>query len=671
MHSKPSPARIGDGVVLGCDYNPEQWPRETWTEDAALMRQLGVGLVAINIFGWAALEPRAGEYDFEGLDTIIELMHANGIRVNLGTGTSSPPPWLTTAHPEVLPVADDGTTRWPGGRQAWCPSSPVFREAALGLVARVVERYGDHPAVAIWHVSNELGCHNAHCFCDESARAFRRWLERRYESIEALNAAWGTSFWSQRYSTWNEVLPPRRTISAANPSQYLDFCRFSSDELLDYYRAEAAIVRAGSAAPVTTNFMVTAHIRTLDYWSWAGEMDIVANDHYLDHRLAHPTSELSFAADLTRGLAGGDPWMLMEQSTSAVSWQPQNLAKRDGQMLRNTFSHVARGADSICFFQWRASRQGAEKFHSALLPHAGTDSAIWREATELSAALAAVGEVAGSRVAASVALVFSWPSWWAAETDSMPSRSVRYLEQVHAAYEALRRTGVTVDIVRADADLSGYAVVVAPCLYLVSDAEAANLEAFVTAGGTALVTFFSGVVDESDRVRIGGSAGPGAFAGLLGSWTEEYLPLLPSEVVALSSGAAAHTWTERVRPTTASVVDAFVDGPVAGSPAITRNRLGAGTAWYVATHLDEPDFEGLARRVLAEADVATRDLGSDVEVVARESATATFTFVINHSASAVVIEASGTELLTGEPVVGSIEVGPGLVRVVRTGKDKS
>jgi beta-galactosidase len=253
----------------------------------------------------------------------------------------------------------------------------------------------------------------------------------------------------------------------------------------------------------------------------------------------------------------------------------------------------------------------------------------------------------------------------------MPSQSVRYLEQVHAAYEALRRTGVTVDIVRGDDDISGYAVVVAPCLHLVSDAEAANLEAFVAAGGTALVTFFSGVVDESDRVRIGEAAGPGAFSGLLGAWTEEYLPLLPPETVFLSSGAAAHTWTERLRPTTAAVVESFVDGPVAGSPAVTRNELGTGTAWYVATQLAEPDFEALARRVLTEAGVATTHVGPDVEVVTRESATAAYTFIINHSASAVTLEVGGTELLTGEPVAGSIEVAPGLVRVVRTRKDNS
>lgn len=295
------------GLAFGCDYNPEQWDPEVWVEDVRLMREAGVNLVAINVFGWSHVEPRQGEYDFAALDTVIELLHGAGIGVDLGTGTASTPPWLTTRYPEVLPVVADGTTRWPGGRQAFCPSSPIYREHALALVRATAERYGDHPAVRLWHVSNELGCHNAHCYCDVSAQAFRGWLQARYGTVDALNAAWGTSFWSQRYSAWEQVLPPRATLSFTNPAQTIDFDRFSSDELLGHHRAEAAVLRELSDKPVTTNFMVAAHITALDYWSWAGDMDVIANDHYLDHRLPRPHVELAFAADTTRGLAGGAP----------------------------------------------------------------------------------------------------------------------------------------------------------------------------------------------------------------------------------------------------------------------------------------------------------------------------------------------------------------------------
>jgi beta-galactosidase len=418
-----TPTFSHDGIAYGCDYNPEQWDRSVWREDVALMQEAGVDLVALNIFGWSHLEPRPGEFDFAGLDEILDLLHEAGIRVNLGTGTASAPPWLTFRHPEILPETEDGTTRFPGGRQAWCPSSAVFRRYALELVEGVAERYGAHPAVELWHVSNELGCHNALCYDDESAEAFRGWLRARYETIERLNTAWGTSFWSQQYSDFAEILPPRLTLSSRNPSQVIDFHRFSSDELLGYYRAELEVLRRHSSVPVTTNFMVTAHIRNLDYWQWAPEMDVVANDHYLDNRLADPTAELAFASDLTRGLAGGGAWLLMEQSTGAVNWQPQNLAKAPGEMTRNSLTHVAKGAEAICFFQWRASLQGSEKFHSALLPHAGTDSDVWREVVELGATLDRLDEITGTRVQADVALLFSWENWWAADGESRPTHA--------------------------------------------------------------------------------------------------------------------------------------------------------------------------------------------------------------------------------------------------------
>lgn len=655
-------------ILFGCDYNPEQWAASVWQTDIELMVEAGIGLVAINIFGWASLEPREGSFDFEALDSIIDLLHSHRIRINLGTGTSSAPPWLSTKYPEILPQTADGTTRFPGGRQAHCPSSPVFRERALALVERVAERYGSHPAVALWHVSNELGCHNALCYCDVSAEAFRRWLETRYKSIDALNEAWGTTFWSQHYGDWAEILPPRLTLSTTNPAHTLDFHRFSSDELLDYYRGEADVVRAVSAIPVTTNFMVTAHIRNMDYWQWAADVDIVANDHYLDNRLAMPQGELSFAADLTRGLAAGNPWILMESSTSAVSWQPHNVAKLPGELILNSLTQVARGADGVCFFQWRASRQGAEKFHSALLPHAGTDSKIWRDTLELGRVLRSIAEVAETRVESTVALVFSWQSWWAAEGDSQPSSAVRYLEQVHAGYEALRQNGVTVDIVPPGAELSGYAVVLLPCLYLLTDAEASVISDYTAGGGTVVLTFFSGLVDNDDRLRVdpAGQRHPGAFSELLGAWTEEFFPLLPEQSVTLSSGATGTIWTELVRTTTAVVLASFLDGAVAGSPAITSNSFGAGRAVYIATDLAAADYRALLGAILLDAGIDSTPLPDGVELVVRSSDEFRYTFVINHSETeASIWMDGGVELTLGEPVTESVTVPGGSARVIR------
>lgn len=671
----PTPSGSGPtfthpGIAFGCDWNPEQWDAATWREDVRLMRDAGVDLVAINVFGWSSVEPREGEYDFTALDEVMDLLAAHGIRANLGTGTASTPPWLTTRYPEVLPVAIDGTTRWPGGRQAFCPSSPVYRERALALVDQVAQRYGDHPALALWHVSNELGCHNALCYCDTSAAAFRTWLRDRYRDVDALNAAWGTTFWSQRYGSFDEVLPPRLTLSTRNPGQVLDFHRFSSDELLGQLRAETAVIRTRSAVPVTTNFMVTDHIRNLDYLTWAPHVDVVANDHYLDHRLADPTTELAFSADLTRGIAGGAPWLLMEHSTGAVNWQPVNVPKGPGEMLRNSLTHVARGADAVCFFQWRASVQGSEKFHSALVPHAGTAGRQWRESVELGGVLDRLDEVAGSRVQADVAVLFGWESWWTVDGENVPSTAVRYREQVLAAYTALRAQGVTVDVVGADAPLDGYRAVVVPALYLVRDEQAAALTRFVEGGGTALVTFFSGIVDEHDAVRLGGY--PGAYRDLLGVVVDEHAPVLPDTVLTLDTGERARLWSERFASdpagSGATVLSRFADGPAAGEPAITRRAVGAGSAWYVATALEPDGYADLAGRVLADAGVATDpDLAAaGVERVVRAAADGRrWTFLVNHAATDVTVPGTGQELVTDTAVVGALHVPAHAVRVLR------
>lgn len=652
-----------DGIAFGCDYNPEQWSPEVWSEDIALMSEAGVDLVAINIFGWSHLQPREGHFDFTALDDIIERLHAAGIRINLGTGTASAPAWLTRAHPEILPVTEDGTRRYPGGRQAWCPSSPVFRTAALALVAEVARRYGQHPAVELWHVSNELGCHNALCYCDVSAAAFRRWLQERYVTIDAVNAAWGTAFWSQTYREWDEILPPLATLSTRNPGQLIDFHRFSSDELLDYYRAEAEVIRPLSDIPITTNFMVTAHIENLDYWSWAADVDIVANDHYLDHRLGDPRAELSFAADLSRGLAGGAPWLLMEHSTGAVNWQPLNKPKSEGEIIRNSLTHVARGADGVCFFQWRASVQGSEKFHSAMLPHAGTDSAVWREVVELGGIIDRIGEVAGSRVVADAAIVWSWQSWWATNTESRPSHALGYLDQVHATYSALLSLGITTDVVAPGADLSDYRLVIVPGLHMVSEPDAAVITDWVAAGGSALITFYSGIVDQNDRVWTGGYTGP--FRDALGVRVEEFAPVAADQPLALSSGATASLWSERLHATTADVQDSFLDGPSAGAPALTRNAWGDGAAWYASTLFEPTHYRSVLARIAAEAGVESLSETSDVEVVRRRGAGADYLFVINHSEQPARVRTSGFELVTGEAVTDHVTVDGGTVRIIR------
>ncbi|MER7498737.1 beta-galactosidase [Nonomuraea pusilla] len=660
----------GRPVAFGGDYNPEQWDESVWHEDVRLMRQAGVNLVTVGVFAWSTLQPAPGRWDFGWLDRLLDLLHDNDIAVDLATATASPPPWLTTLHPDVLPVDRHGRTMAQGGRQAWSPSSTVYREHSLALVEKLAHRYGEHPALALWHVSNELGGHNSRCYGDQSAKAFRAWLKERYGSLHELNAAWTTAAWSQTYSGWEEIQPPRLTYTDSNPTQVLDFDRFSSHQLREQLRAEIAVLRRVTPdVPVTTNMVLFDAGKNMDYSSWAADLDLIASDHYL-RPAPDAHVELAFSADRARGLSGGEPWLLMETATGATSWRPVNPAKRRGELRRNVFSHLARGADGICFFQWRAARAGAERFHSAMLPHAGPASRMFRDVTALGEELASCAEVLGSRVVADCALLFSEESWWAAEREGHPHNGLSAMECALAWHRSLWEAGVTADVVPPSADLSGYRLIVAPMLYLLSDRDAAAVAAAAHAGATVIVTYFSGIVDPLDRVRLGGY--PGAFRELLGVRVEEFAPLPEPdsvEIDGVTGRARITTWHEEIDLTDAVAEARYLDGDFAGAPAITRAARGAGHAWYVGVELPAAARARLLETVMRPLAMPAARPGGRLEVVTRRSAGHDYVFLVNHGDTDAAVPGSGTDLLDGSVHEGKVTVPAGGVRVVRTDRD--
>ncbi|MDT0303028.1 beta-galactosidase [Streptomonospora wellingtoniae] len=639
----------GRKLAYGADYNPEQWPREVWDEDVRLMREAGVNIVSLGVFSWARIQPGPDEWDFAWLDEVMDLLHANGIAVDLATATASPPPWLTTLHPEILPVTAAGETVWPGARQHWRPTSPVFRTHALRLAETVARRYADHPALTAWHISNELGCHNVYDYSGDAAAAFRIWLRERYGTVERLNTAWGTAFWSQHYTGFDQVLPPRLAASHPNPTQQLDFKRFSSDALKEYLRAERAVLESATPdVPITTNFMVMGETRGMNYADWAAEVDFVSNDHYVRPG-AQALDELSFSANLTGNIAGGRPWFLMEHSTSAVNWQPVNRAKAPGELARDSLLHVAHGADAVCFFQWRQSAAGAEKYHSAMVPHAGPESAVFRAVADLGRRLEELAPLAGShRKPAPVAILFDWESWWASEQDSHPSSLLRYRQEALDWYSAMLARGVRADVVPLGTPLEHYRMVVAPILHMVGEDRAKELVRYTESGGHLVATYFSAVVDENDHAWLGGYPGP--LRDLLGLRIEEFVPLLPDEEVRLDDGSAGTLWSDDITVTDpqVEVLASYADGPRAGQAAITRRSAGAGSAAYVSTRLGAQGLTGVAARLLAKAGVAGElppRLRGSVELAVRADAASEYWFVVNRTAEPVDLADLG-----GEPI---------------------
>ncbi|MEV4017270.1 beta-galactosidase [Nonomuraea angiospora] len=573
-------------MFFGGDYNPEQWPEDVWREDVELMRQARVNLATVGVFSWSRLEPSEGVYDFGWLDRVLDLLHDNDIQVNLATPTASPPPWFTLAYPDAMPVRADGVRLAHGSRDTYCVNAPAYRAASRRIVTALAERYGAHPATAMWHVHNEYG---TICHCDHCATAFRTWLRERHKSLDALNERWTTAFWSQHYSSWEQILPPRATQYRANPAQLLDYRRFCSDTLLADYREQRDILRVHGDQPVTTNY-VMAGWTPLDHWKWSAEVDLVAIDHYTDEPGDGGLAQIAFAADLARSWARGKPWMLMEQGVAAMYTPERTVALEPGEHVRRSLEYASRGAAGVLHFQWRASRGGAEQWHQGMVPHAGADSRVFREVAELGRTLSALPPARPAE-AAEVAILWDDEAHWALQNPALPATGLDFRVSVEQAHRVLWQHDMAADFVHPSHDISSYRVVLVPSLYLISDEAATNLAGYVERGGTLIVSYFSGVVDPDTRVRLGGY--PGALRDVLGVRVTEFQPL--TSPVTLSDGTTGDFWSETVLLTGATATATYADG----RPAVTRHQVGSGTAWYVSTRLDPPGYA----KVLAQAGV--------------------------------------------------------------------
>lgn len=670
----------GRGIAFGGDYNPDQWSEETWDDDVRLMKKAGVNTVALAIFSWDRIQPTEDRWNFGWLDRIIEKLGKAGIATDLASATATAPLWLYEKHPEVLPRDKYGHPVNAGSRQSWSPTSPVFKEYALTLCRKLAERYGSNPYVTAWHMGNEYGWNNREDYSDNALEAFRAWCRRKYGTIDALNQAWGTTFWGQEMNDFDEVLIPRfmGADSMVNPGQKLDFERFGNDMLLDFYKAERdAIAEICPDKPFTTNFMVSTDQCCMDYADWANEVNFVSNDHYFHEGGEMHLDELACSDALMDSFALGKPWYVMEHSTSAVQWKPLNMRKRKGETVRDSLAHVAMGADAINFFQWRASAFGAESFHSAMVPHAGEDTKLFRQVCELGETLRTLADagVQGSELERSdTAILFSAESEWATRSETLPSMKLNHWHDVRDWYRAFLDAGTRADIMPLKYDWSDYKTVVLPTVLMLSAVDTRRLADFAAAGGRVVVGYATGLIDENFHTWLGGypGAGNGLLRDMLGIRGEEF-NILGSGVegepeairlgaggeVALEDAAALNGATTRLWQNDVTVtgdrtqVLAMYAGEEAdeweldGMAAVTRNPYGAGEAYFVGCDLDVADLTKLIRTYLAApAQSQQSQANTDVLHTVRKSADAAFDFYLPRGKKEV--ELQGVE---GEPVV--------------------
>ncbi|SDD66014.1 beta-galactosidase [Paenibacillus sp. UNCCL117] len=637
-------------LMHGADYNPDQWldSPEVLGEDIRLMKLANTNVMAVGIFAWSAIEPEEGVFTFDWLDQTLDRLAAGGIYAWLSTPSGARPAWMSERYPEVLRVGGNRVRNLHGLRHNHCLTSPVYREKVRTINAKLAERYAAHPAVIGWHISNEYG---GECHCPLCQDAFRAWLKRTYKTLDELNQAWWTTFWSHTFTSWSQIESPAPHGEYRLHGLNLAWRRFVSDQSADFCRNEILPIKAvDPQATVTSN--LTLWNDWIDYRPFADLLDVVSWDAYPEWHKADNEGEAAVAAffsfnhDLFRSLKGGQPFVLMECAPSSTNWQPVSKLKRPGMHKLSALHAVAHGADSIQYFQWRKSRGSFEKFHGAVVDHVGTEhTRVFREVAELGETLERLREVAGTTAPARVAVIADWDNRWAVKDAQGPrNMGLHYEETVVQHYRAFWELGIPVDIIDRHSDLSRYALVVAPMMYMADAASGERIEAYVRGGGTFVATYWSGIVNEHDLCHLGGFPGP--LRTTLGIWSEEIdglydgvrnaLSCVDGNSLGLSGEYAAHELCDLIHLEGAQALAVYRDDFYAGRPALTVHHLGQGRAYYLAARATEPFYAPFYAAVCEQAGierVVATELPAGVTAQLRSDGTFDYVFLLNFSSS--------------------------------------
>ena len=654
-------------IYFGGDYNPEQWDEETIQKDMELFKKAHVNLVVLPVFGWAKLEPEEGVYDFEWLHRIVDLLWENGIHVCMATPTTAQPAWMSKKYPEVLPVDIQGRKRTHGMRVFFCHNSAKYRERAAALAEQMASHFASHPALVGWHVANEYG---TYCYCPTCQAKFRQWLKEKYKTPQALNQAWNLAFWGRQIYSFEEMELPTELNDDYRfyPPIQQDYLKFTTDSVIECFENEYQILKKYTPnLPVMTN--MSGYIKKLDQFELCKHLDVVGWDNY-----PWPFEDRSLAAlkhDIMRGLKQGQSYWVTEQSPNQQNWQPYNVLKRPGEIRRLAYQGLAHGADTALFFQMRQSIAGQEKFHGALISHAGHEKTrTFREMTQIGEELEKLGDrLVGARTKARVGLIFDWHNWWAVELCSGPSKDLQYLPQVQKYYKAFYERNIPIDVLRYDQDLSSYDLIISPCLYQMRGDLSERIRAYVQKGGTLLTSVFSGIAKENDQVILGGY--PGGLREVLGIWIEETdaLPphmnnrmhILPSTKFSQDSYACSMLY-DLIHLEGAEALAVYEKEFYAGMPCATVHTYGKGKAYYVGTDPEQAFIDELSGQICQDLGLqAPLEVPDGVECTKRDTGERSFYFLINHRSDAVTIQLprAFSNAFTGETWQGERQLAAG------------
>lgn len=664
-----------DFLAHGGDYNPDQWLEypEVLSADIELMKKSGCNLMSVGIFAWAALEPEEGRYETGWLKGILDTMWENGISVLLATPSGARPAWMSEKYPEVLRVENDLRNHH-GNRHNHCLTSPVYREKVRQINTRLAEEFGTHPAVKGWHISNE---YSGECHCEYCQNAFREWLKERYLTLDNLNRAWWTSFWSKTFTSWSQLHSPVRNGESELTPLTLAWRRFVNDQTKDFVKNEIGpIRRICPDKPVCINTM--GFFYGLDYGSFSDTVDFFGYDSYPawgrgdDYAVA---MEAGFTYDFVRGF-GPQAWSLMESTPSQVNWQPVCKLKRPGMHLLSGIQAIAHGSDSVMMFQWRKSRGGPEKFHGAVVGHDGTgDTRVFAEVTRVGNTLKQLRELTHSRVKSEAALIFDQENRWALDAAMGPVRDKDYFGTLFEHYRALKKTGINVDVISASHDFSGYKLIAAPYLYLLKPGVGERLRRFMAGGGTLLISYMSGLVDEDDLCFLGGFPGELKYAaGVTNTETDALYPGQTNRIRMEQPLGALHGEYEcgficaLLEKITAQTVGSYTADFYAGTPALTRNSFGKGECWYLAARPEQKMLEDLYETLVDSTGICRicKDLPQGVSVSSRVRGETEYVFYMNFNADTVCVKkVCGEELISGTTADGELRLAPLGFAVIR------